>query len=311
MALDLEAAVEEQTLKEKVRELAIKKQAIILAHNYQLPEVQDIADFVGDSLELSRKAAAAKDARMIIFCGVHFMAETAAILNPDKPVILPDLKAGCPLADMITAKDVKELKKENPGRPAVAYVNTSAAVKAEVSICCTSSNAVKVVNSLDSNTVIFVPDQYLAGYVAKRTNKSIIGWDGFCPTHARFTVDDMLKARKEFPDAIIVVHPECILEVQDMADYVLSTGGMTRLPGEIDARQFVLGTETGMVYRLQKLYPEKEFVPLNKKAICPNMKKITLKKVFDSLVNLSPQVTVRKGTRERALRAIERMLAIT
>lgn len=311
MAIGLETVAEEQALKEKVRELASKRQAIILAHNYQLPEVQDIADFIGDSLELSRKAATAKKARMIIFCGVHFMAETAAILNPDKPVILPDLKAGCPLADMITAKEVKDLKKKHPGYPTVAYVNTSAAVKAEVSICCTSSNAVNVVNSLSSDAVIFIPDQYLASYVAKRTDKSIISWDGFCPTHARFTVDDMLKARKEFPDAIIVVHPECILEVQELADYVLSTGGMTRLPGEIDARQFVLGTEVGMVYRLQKLYPGRSFMPLNRKAICPNMKKITLEKVYKSLSNLAPVVKVKKGTRERALKAIERMLAIT
>lgn len=307
----LETSAKKEQLKEKVRELASEKQAIILAHNYQLPEVQDVADFIGDSLELSRKAAASKEAKLIVFCGVHFMAETAAILNPDKPVILPDLKAGCPLADMITAQEVKELKSKHPGCPVVAYVNTSAAVKAEADICCTSSNAVNVVNSIDFETIIFVPDQYLASYVSKRTNKTLISWDGFCPTHARFTVDDVIRARKKYPDAVIVVHPECIEEVQELADYVLSTGGMSRLPGEIDARKFVLGTEVGMVYRLEKLYPDRSFLPLNKRAICPNMKKITLEKVYNSLLTLTPQVKVKESIRKKALKAIERMLTIT
>lgn len=297
-------------LKKEVINLSRSKHALILAHNYQLPEIQDVADFVGDSLELARKASEAKDCELIVFCGVHFMAETAAILNPQARVVLPDLKAGCPLADMIEPEDIRALKVQYPGCPVVAYVNTSAAVKAEVDICCTSSNAVKVVNSFKEDTIVFVPDKYLATFVEKNTDKKIVAWDGFCPTHLRFKPEDILSAREKHPGAIVVVHPECREEVQNLADFVLSTGGMTRLPSEVTSREFVIGTETGMLYRLEKLYPDRFFYPLNKKAVCPNMKKINLEKLYNSLLSLEPTVALDPTVSTKARLSIERMLAI-
>lgn len=297
-------------LKKEVINLSRSKHALILAHNYQLPEIQYVADFVGDSLELARKASEAKDCELIVFCGVHFMAETAAILNPQARVVLPDLKAGCPLADMIEPEDIRALKVQYPGCPVVAYINTSAAVKAEVDICCTSSNAVKVVNSFKEDTIVFVPDKYLATFVEKNTDKKIVAWDGFCPTHLRFKPEDILSAREKHPGAIVVVHPECREEVQNLADFVLSTGGMTRLPSEVTSREFVIGTETGMLYRLEKLYPDRFFYPLNKKAVCPNMKKINLEKLYNSLLSLEPTVALDPTVSTKARLSIERMLAI-
>ena len=299
---------------EEVRALAHDRGAIILAHNYQRPEVQDVADFVGDSLELARKAASVPDASVIVFCGVHFMAETAAILNPEKPVVLPDIEAGCPLADMVTPRDVEELKRQYPGAPVVSYVNTSADVKAVSDICCTSSNAVSVVRSLaasGADTVIFVPDKHLAAFVARKVpDVRIVPGNGFCPTHARFSLEDVARAREEHPEAVVVCHPECVEDVQLACDYVLSTGGMARLPSEVTASEFVVGTEVGMLYRLRTMYPECAFYPLNERAICPNMKKITLPRVLHALTTLEPIVTVPDETARLARSAIERMLEI-
>lgn len=302
--------IDEQVL-EEISNLKQKLRAVILAHNYQLPEIQLVADFVGDSLELALKASTLQGIKYIFFCGVRFMAETAAILNPEATVVVPDTSAGCPLANMIEPEDIVRLKKEYPGLPVVAYVNTSAAVKARVDICCTSSNAVKVVESLNDNRIIFVPDKNLAYFVTERTRKELIVWEGFCPTHMRFTVADIERARRAYPDSIIMVHPECIPEVQEAADKVLSTGGMFRLPAESDARRFVVGTETGMLFRLQRAYPDREFYPLNERAVCPNMKKNTLAKLLDQLRNPANVIEVEAETAAAARRAIERMLELT
>jgi quinolinate synthase len=298
---------------EVVEEVKKRKQdlkAVILAHNYQLPEIQLVADFVGDSLELALKAAELEGIKYIFFCGVHFMAETAAILNPEATVVVPDHGAGCPLADMIEPEDIEGLRKEHPNAPIIAYVNTSAAVKARVDICCTSSNAVRVVDSLPEKKVVFVPDRNLAAFVAKKVSKEIIPWNGFCPTHMRFTPEDVEKARQKYPEALIVVHPECIIEVQEKADYVLSTGGMYRLPANVDAREFVLGTENGMLFRLKRAYPDKQFYPLNERAICPNMKKNTLSKLLEQLRHPTNVIKVDPEAAQLARKAIERMLAL-
>lgn len=300
----------ETSLKEQVLALKEELNAVIVAHNYQRPEIQDVADFVGDSLELAVRASQISGIDYIFFCGVHFMAETAAILSPEATVILPDITAGCPLADMITAEDVIELKQQYPDAPAVAYVNTSAAVKAAVDICCTSSNAVKVVNSLGAERVIFVPDRNLAHYVSRGTSAEIIPWTGFCPTHQLFSIKDVEQARAGHPDAAVVVHPECRPEVQEAADYILSTGGMMKLPGESDHKAYVIGTETGIIYRLKKTYPEKEFYSLNERAVCPNMKKITLEKLAASMKTLKPVVEVDRATALKASLAIRRMVSL-
>lgn len=314
MAVTVEKTMKETSISllEEVKELKKQLKAVVLAHNYQLPEIQDAADFVGDSLELAMKASKLKDIEFIFFCGVHFMAETAAILNPQAKVVVPDLKAGCPLADMILPEDVKELRELHKGSPIVAYVNTSAAVKAEVDICCTSSNAVKVVSSLPEENIVFVPDKNLGIFVQKNLpEKKLVLWDGFCPTHQWFSREDVLIARSTHPEAVVVVHPECREEVQREADYILSTGGMFRLPGEIKATEFVIGTEIGMLYRLQKTYPEKRFYPLNEKATCPNMKKNTLEKLLAQMKNPTNFVSVEEDIRKRALKSIEKMLQIT
>lgn len=300
----------ELSLKEQVHALKEELNAVIVAHNYQRPEIQDVADFVGDSLELAVKASQVSGIDYIFFCGVHFMAETAAILSPEATVVLPDSTAGCPLADMITPEDVIELKKQYPDAPAVAYVNTSAAVKAAVDICCTSSNAVKVVNSLGAEQVIFVPDRNLAHYVSRGTSAKIVPWTGFCPTHQLFSVQDVERARADHPDAAVVVHPECRPEVQEAADFILSTGGMMRLPGGSNHSAYIIGTETGIIYRLKKTYPEKEFFPLNERAICPNMKKITLEKLVNSMKTLQPVIEVDRATALKASLAIKRMVAL-
>ncbi|MCX7831558.1 MAG: quinolinate synthase NadA [Actinobacteria bacterium] len=297
---------------DEISRLKESLKAVILAHNYQLPEIQMVADFVGDSLELAMKASKLSGIEYIFFCGVHFMAETAAILNPDSKVIIPDMKAGCPLADMITVEDIKELKKEYKNAPIVAYINTSAAVKAEVDICCTSSNAVKVVNSLPEKKIIFVPDKNLGFFVKRQIReKEIVIWNGFCPTHLWFSEEDVEKARRKYPQAVIVVHPECREEVQLKSDFVLSTGGMFKLPREINAREFVIGTEVGMLFRLKQTYPDREFYPLNERALCPNMKKNTLEKLLNQMRKPENLVQVEKKIADSALKAIKRMLAVT
>lgn len=296
-------------LKEKILELKAKRKAIIVAHNYQLPEIQDIADFIGDSLELSRHAAQV-EAEVIVFCGVHFMAETAAILAPEKIVLLPDLQAGCPLAEMITAEELKEWKRQLPGRPVVCYINTTAAVKAEADICCTSSNAVEVVNSLKEEEILFVPDKNLGAYVQRFTPKKVISWNGFCYVHHHFSLDDVRQARQQWPEAQIWVHPESPPEVVDEADLVLSTGKMVKEARQTKKKEIVIGTEEGIIYRLKKENPDKNFYPLKKDSLCFQMKKITLSKVYQALDSMEPKVMVSPEIRARALGAITKMISL-
>jgi len=292
---------------EKILAQKRKRQAVILAHNYQLGEIQDIADFVGDSLELSQNAART-DAGVIVFCGVHFMAETASILCPEKIVLLPDIHAGCPMADMITAESLKERKGELPGVSVVCYVNSTAEVKAESDVCCTSANAVKIVDSLDSQEILFVPDQYLGHYVSTKTNKRIILWPGFCPVHMRIQPEHITRLKQEYPKARAVVHPECRPEVIAVADEVLSTGGMCRYARREDVSEMIVGTEIGIIHRLKKENPGKKFIPASEQAICPNMRLITLEKVLWSLEEMAPEVKVAEEIRRKAKAAVDRML---
>ncbi len=302
-------ALQETSLQDRI--LALKKQrnAVILAHNYQLGEVQDIADFVGDSLELSQNAARTK-AAVIVFCGVHFMAETAAIVCPDMTVLLPDIHAGCPMANMISAEQLRQKKQELPGVPVVCYINTSAEVKAESDICCTSANGIKVVQSLPQSELLFVPDQYLGAYIAGKTGKKLHLWPGYCPTHARIRAEDILRLKREHPDAKAVVHPECRPEVIALADEVASTGGILRYARRPEAREIIVGTEVGIIHRLEKENPGKRFIPVSKRAVCPNMKRITLEKVLWCLEEMKPVIKVPEPIRIRAKAAVDRMLAM-
>ncbi len=293
---------------EKILRLKEEKGAVILAHNYQPPEIQDIADHLGDSLDLSRLAAKL-DEEVIIFCGVHFMAETAAILSPDKKVILPDPDAGCPMADMINAKDLKVLQEKHPGAVTVMYVNSTAEVKALTDICCTSANALDVVDSIpEDDKIIFGPDQYLGGWISLQTDRSMILWDGFCPSHQKIMPEEIRALREEHPDAVVMVHPEVNPAIEAEADVTLGTGSMIKFAGESDATTFIVGTEVGMCYRLEKLYPGKRFIPASPNAVCPNMKKISLEKILTSLEKLEPVITVPKETADAARSAIERMI---
>ena len=294
---------------ERIQALKKRRNAILLVHNYQRPEVQDIADFVGDSLELSRKAAET-NADVIVFCGVHFMAETASIINPGKIVLLPDDHAGCRMADMITAEALRKKKTELPCAKVVCYVNSTADVKAESDICCTSANAVRIVQSLGENEIIFVPDQYLGYYVANKLKREMILWPGYCPTHVKIQPEDILREKQKYPDSVAVAHPECTPAVTQVADEVLSTGGMIRLAKETDVNTLIIGTEIGILHRLKKENPDKTFIPASRKAICPNMKKITLEKVLWTLEDMKPQVKVPEEIRVKAYVAVERMLAI-
>ncbi len=321
-------------LRDNILKLKKDLNAIILAHNYQRPEVQDIADITGDSLELSR-AAAKTDYRVIVFCGVHFMAESASILSPDKTVLLPEISAGCPMADMVTVEGprktrrefytdvlgitfefadeftLRDMKKKYPGAPVVAYVNTSAAVKAESDICCTSSNVVKVVESLKEDTVICIPDRNLSAYAAKRTKKKIISWDGFCNVHmAHLDIEDVKRAKAEHPDAVLVVHPECPPEMQDMADHITSTSGMLRFCKESNHKEFIIGTEEGLLHRLRKDSPDKRFYVLNTKMVCPNMKRTKLESVLTAMEKMQYVIKVPEDIRIPAKRALDRMLEI-
>lgn len=292
---------------EKIEKLKKERNAIILAHNYQLPEIQDIADFVGDSLELSRIAKKVEE-KVIVFCGVHFMAETASILAPEKKVLLPDLNAGCPLANMITAEDVRRLKKEFPNALVVAYINTSAEVKAESDYCCTSANAINVVEKVPSEEIIFIPDRNLGYYVSKNTKKKMYIWNGFCPTHQRILPQDIERLKKEHPNAKVVVHPECRKEVLELSDKIASTSGIIRFVKEDEGKEYIIGTEMGILHRLRKECPDKIFYPASYLSVCPNMKKITLEKVLWALEDLEPEVKVKEPIRSRALKAIENML---
>ncbi len=294
-------------LADKILGLKRRRNAIILAHNYQLGEVQDIADFVGDSLELSQKAAKT-DAEVIVFCGVRFMAETASILCPEKIVLLPDIHAGCPMADMVTPERLRERKGELPGATVVCYINTSAEVKAESDVCCTSANAVKIIESLDAGEILFIPDQYLGHYVSTKTDKKVILWPGFCPTHARIHLEHITQLRQEYPQAKVVVHPECRPEVISVADEVLSTGGLCRFANSSEAREVIVGTEIGIIHRLRKENPGKRFIPASEQAVCPRMKLITLEVVLWSLEEMTPQVKVPEEIRLKAKAAVDKML---
>ena len=295
---------------QKIQQLKRKRNAVILAHNYQIGEVQDIADYTGDSLELSRTASKT-NADVIVFCGVRFMAETASILCPNKLVLMPDINAGCPMADMITRDELKALKKEHPKATVVAYVNTSAEVKAEIDICCTSGNAVKVVESLkDASEIIFVPDKYLGHYASVKANRDLILWDGYCPVHAKILPEDIARQRKAHPKAKIIVHPECTPKVIQLADEALSTSGMCKYAKLSNASEIIVGTEPGMLYRLRKENPEKKFYPLSDQAICQDMKLTTLEKVLWCLENMKYEVKVPEDIQIRAKRAMDRMLEV-
>jgi len=295
---------------EMIRRLLEERRGILLAHNYQPPEIQEVADLCGDSLELSRKAAAT-DAKVIVFCGVHFMAETASILSPDKTVLLPRADAGCLMADMITAEALEEKIRSLPPMPVVTYVNSTADVKALSTICCTSASAVQVVESLDADTVLMTPDRNLAQYAAGRTQKKILFWDGFCPTHDVLKPEDVEKAKKAHPKAVFMAHPECRPEVLALADAVRSTSGMLRFARESQHNAFIVGTETGLLYPLKKENPGKAFYPASEKMVCKNMKKITLADVTRSLEKMEGEVKVPEAVRKPALKAVQRMLDIS
>jgi len=299
-----------QELSNEIRRLKKERDAVILAHVYQRPEVQEVADFVGDSLGLSQQAAAT-GAKVIIFCGVHFMAESASILSPDKIVVLPEEHAGCPMADMVDAVQLERKKREMPGAVVVCYVNTSAEVKAESDIACTSANAVKVVASLPPDQpVLFVPDKNLGRFIASKTGREMTVWDGCCNTHDRLTAEDIQKAKAEHPQALVLVHPECRPEVVALADKVASTTGMINFAGESSAREFIVGTESGILHQLHKGSPDKKFYMASTKLVCPNMKKTTLESVRRALVALQPRVQVPEDVRERAALCLERMLSV-
>lgn len=304
--------MDKQQLIDKINKLKKEKNAIILAHNYQRPEIQDIADFAGDSLELSIKASEVKE-KVIVFCGVTFMAESAKVLSPDKIVIIPDETAGCPMADMITAEELRKLKAKHPNAKVLCYVNSSAEVKAEADLCCTSGNAEKIVKyAFDKEQeVIFAPDKWLARVVAEKLNRKFIVWDGFCPTHAKILPEEITALKKEFPDAIVMVHPECPKEICDLADETLSTGQMSAFAKQSPAKTFIVGTEEGMMHRLQKENPCKKFILANKRVICPNMKKTTLEKLANALETLSPEIVLDEEIIKKAEKSIRNMVEIS
>jgi quinolinate synthase len=298
------------TILEKINQLKNKHNAIILVHNYQLPEVQDIADYVGDSLELA-KISQNIDCNIILFCGVHFMAETAKILNPNKIVLMPDTHAGCPMADMITPDQLQKEKESYPEAAVVTYINSTADVKAQSNICCTSANGVKVAESIKENEIIFTPDKYLGSFVERQVkDKEFHLWSGYCPSHMVFSKKEVLELKKEHPAADIVVHPECRVEVQEIADAICSTSQMISHAKKSEAKEFIICTEIGMLYRLKKENPEKNFIAGSPHAVCPNMKLTTLEKVLWSLEDLKFEITVDESIRLGALGAIEKMVAL-
>jgi quinolinate synthase len=299
-------------LTDKIEKLKKEKKAVILAHNYQRPEIQDIADYVGDSIELSRKAMLEKDAEIIVFAAVDFMAESAAVLNPAKKVLLPSLGARCPMAQMLTVDEIKRLKVHHPDAPVVLYVNTLASSKAYCDICCTSANAVEVVNSLDADTIIFGPDRNLSEYVAEKTGKTLIPipeW-GFCPTHLLFQPEDVTVLKQKHPDAVVMVHPECSKEMRRTADFVGSTSKMCRYAKETPAKTIIVGTEEGLLHRLRKENPEKQFIIAYKDAVCPNMKLTTPDRVYASLKDEKHVVKVPEAVAKKARVSLERMFQV-
>ena len=303
-------SADQQKLHDEIRALASERKAVILAHNYTRGEVQDVADFTGDSLELARKAATV-EADVIVFCGVYFMAETAKILNPKKTVLIPDPTAGCPMADMITGAQLRELKAQHPGAIAVCYVNSTAEVKAECDLCVTSGNAERVMATVPRDReVIFVPDSHLGDHIATKEGRKYVLWPGYCPTHARLTAKAIADARAAHPGAPVLVHPECARDVREAADAQLSTGGMCKFARESDAQTILVGTEVGLLHRLRQENPAKTFIPVTETLICPNMKKTTLENVAEALREMKTQVEVAPEIAAKAKRAIEAMLAI-
>jgi len=297
-------------IKKQIRDLLTQHNAVLLAHNYMRDEVQEIADITGDSLALSIEAAKTS-ADVIVFCGVHFMAESAAILSPDKIVLLPRPDAGCPMADMVTAEGLEQLKAKHPGVPVVTYVNSTAEVKAHSDICCTSANATKVVRSLPDSKLIFVPDRNLGRFVAKSVpEKEFIYWEGYCPTHERMTVEAVLAKKAQYPEALFVCHPECAPEVTALADQACSTSAMYDYCRTNPARQFIIGTEAGILYRLRLENPDKEFILASPALFCPNMKLTSLEDVLHSLQTLTPVITVPEEIRVQARQSLDRMLAV-
>mgnify|MGYP001067479599 CR=1 FL=1 len=299
-----------EQLIEQIEKLKARRGAVILAHNYQPGEIQDLADFTGDSLGLSIQASET-DADVIVFCGVRFMAETAAILSPEKTVLLPDKSAGCPMADMITAEQLRQLKKENPDALVVCYVNSTAEVKAESDYCCTSANAVEVVDSLpEDKQILFVPDQHLGQFVAERTGRKLVLWPGYCTTHVLITTDDIKAARAKYPDAIVMAHPECSEPVKEASDELLSTGQMLKYADGSKAKRFIIATELGIIHTLKKQDPKTEFFPATERAICPNMKKITLDKIINSLQEMQYKIKLPETISIKAKKALDRMVEI-
>jgi len=297
-------------MRDKIKNLLKKRKAIMLAHNYQPPEIQDLADLCGDSLELSIKASQT-DAEVILFCGVTFMAETASILSPHKTVLLPRKDAGCPMADMVTSEDLKAKLAELPPMPVVTYVNSSASVKAISTICCTSANAVAVVNSLDADELMMVPDRNLAMYAALHSKKEIHFWDGYCPVHDSLTVEDVNAAKQKYPDAVFMAHPECPPDIIAMADVALSTSGMIRYAMESKSRSFIVGTEIGLLYPLKKANPDKFFYPASLNMECSDMKKITLEDIVRSLKFMEGEIKVPEDIQRLALKAVQRMIDLS
>lgn len=299
-----------KSLQEKIRRLCVEKNAILLVHNYQRPEIQDIGDLCGDSLELSLKASET-DAEVIVFCGVHFMAETASILSPHKKVLLPVLSAGCPMADMITAEGLKKRKQQMPGALVISYVNTTAEVKAESDICCTSANAIQVANSVDPGVqILMTPDKNLAMYTRRHTDRDISYWEGYCPVHNNLTVGQVKKVKEAHPEALFLAHPECPPDVLKLADEVKSTSGMIAYATTSSRKEFIIGTETGILYPLSKANPDKLFFPADPRMVCADMKKTGLKEIAMALEGLKPEVKVPEEIRERAKVAVNRMLGI-
>lgn len=297
-------------LQDQIRTLAQEKKALILAHNYQNPEIQDIADVTGDSLELAR-VAADNEAEIILFCGVHFMAESASILSPDKKVILPSSDAGCPMADMATAEGVRALKAQHPEAKVVSYINSSAAVKAESDVICTSSNAVRIVQRIDAEKIIFLPDRNLGRYVQRFTDKEMILWDGYCPVHNDYSAGVLQKLKDQHPGVAVMVHPECNAEVIDLADHVFSTGEMVRFVHDTDLKEIIVGTETGMIHKLQRENPSINYIAASPDIICKDMKLTTLPLLFDALKNEHPVITVDNEIAKGARRALQRMLELS
>ncbi len=304
-----ELLLDDQAIAEQVLKVKRERNAVILVHNYQRPEVQDIADFTGDSLGLAREAART-EADVIVFCGVHFMAETAYILSPHKVVLLPEMRAGCPMADMADAPGVLQAKEEHPRAVVVSYVNTSAAVKAVSDYCCTSANAAQVVQAVEGDEILFLPDRNLAAFVAAQVDKKVIPWNGFCPTHEYITAEHVMRALEMHPEAEVIAHPECRQEVLAIAHHVRSTSGMLNAAVSSSAHEFIIATESGMLYPLGKAAPDKVFHTLPEEPLCPNMKLTTLSKVLWALQTLEPRVTVPEDIRVRALKSVERMLAL-